>query len=423
MGRRLKREEVMTIQVLHERGLSNRAIGRQLDVDERTVRYQLKREVEGRPDGRRDKPFRAEALAGVIARWMEEAEQPDNGVNLQVLYERLVHDHDYAGSYKSVQRYVRARFPQPKLRTRRRVETPPGAQAQVDWAEFPQMRLGGEVVPLHAFHVVLSHSRMEAVVWSERADQLAWLHVHNEALCRLGGVAAVMRVDNVKTAVARGAGPWGEINKTYREYARAMRFHVDACRPRCPGDKGKVERRILGHRRGFDPSGEDWRDLAELQAYTDEAVLASARRRTCPVTGESVLASYEAERPHLAPLPMRLPQPFDLVGQRRVGLDATVRFEGRTYSVPFRHAEREVEVRGCAEVVQMWWNGEVIAEHPRHTRSRLLIEPSHYDGPGDDRVDAPVPLGKMGRRLEEIAAMVPEQRPLDLYAALAEVAR
>ncbi len=54
MGRRLKREEVMTIQVLHERGLSNRAIGRQLGVDERTVRYPLRREAEGRPDGRRD---------------------------------------------------------------------------------------------------------------------------------------------------------------------------------------------------------------------------------------------------------------------------------------------------------------------------------------------------------------------------------
>lgn len=40
----------MTIQVLHERGLSKRAIGRQLGVDERAVRYQLRREAEGRPD-------------------------------------------------------------------------------------------------------------------------------------------------------------------------------------------------------------------------------------------------------------------------------------------------------------------------------------------------------------------------------------
>jgi transposase len=411
----------MTIQVLHERGLSKRAIGRQLGVDERAVRYQLRREAEGRPDGRRDKPFRAGALADVIEHWM--AEPGRGGVNLQALYERLVDDHDYAGSYKSVQRYVRARFPKPKVRTRRRVETPPGAQAQADWAEFPRMRIGGEVIPLHAFHLVLSHSRMEAVVWSERADQLAWLHVHNEALRRLDGVAAVIRVDNVKTAVARGAGPWGEINKTYREYARTMRFHVDASRPRCPGDKGKVERRILGHRQAFDPTGEDWRDLAELQAYTDQAVLESARRRTCPVTGESVQVSYEAERRFLGPLPVSLPEPFDLVAQRRVGRDAMVRFEGRTYSVPFRYAEREIEVRGCAEQVQMWVDGQVIARHPRHTRSRLLIEPSHYDGPGDDRVRAPVPLGKMGRRLEEIAALVPEQRPLDLYAALAEVAR
>ncbi len=413
----------MTIQVLHERGLSKRAIGRQLGVDERAVRYQLRREAEGRPDGRRDKPFRAGALSGVIEQWMAEAEPGRGGVNLQVLYERLVRDYGYAGSYKSVQRYVRARFPRPKVRTRRRIETPPGAQAQADWAEFPRMRIGGAVIPLHAFHLVLSHSRMEAVVWSERADQLAWLHVHNEALRRLDGAAAVIRVDNVKTAVAKGAGPWGEINKTYREYARTLRFHIDASRPRCPGDKGKVERRILGHRQGFDPTGEDWRDLAALQAYTDQAVLESARRRTCPVTGASVWASYEAERRFLGPLPVSLPEPFDLVQQRRVGLDATVRFEGRTYSVPFRYAEREIEVRGCAEQVQMWSDGQVIAEHPRHTRSRLLIEPSHYDGPGDDRVRAPVPLGKMGRRLEEIAAMVPEQRPLDLYAALAEVAR
>jgi hypothetical protein len=71
----------------------------------------------------------------------------------------------------------------------------------------------------------------------------------------------------------------------------------------------------------------------------------------------------------------------------------------------------------------MWTEGRVVACHARHTRSRLLIDPAHYEGPGDERVEAPVPLGKMGRRLEEIAAMVPERRPLDLYAALAEVAR
>ena len=38
-------------------------------------------------------------------------------------------------------------------------------------------------------------------------------------------------------------------------------------------------------------------------------------------------------------------------------------------------------------------------------------------------VAAPVPLGAMGRRLQEILEMPVQQRPVDLYAALAEVAR
>jgi hypothetical protein len=202
-----------------------------------------------------------------------------------------------------------------------------------------------------------------------------------------------------------------------------VRFHIDAARPRTPQDKGKVERRIGVHKQGFDPRQREWDDVEELQAWTDAEVVHRAERRICPVTGESVRASYEAEKPHLGALPDFLPEPFDLVQRRRVGLDATVRFEGRTYSAPFAYAEREIEVRGCARVVQLWADGKVLAEHPRGTRSRLLIDPAHYEGPSTEGVHAPVPLGRMSRRLEEIAAMVPERRPLDLYAALAEVAR
>jgi len=74
------------------------------------------------------------------------------GVNLQALYKRLVSDYGYEGSYKSVQRYVRAHFPRPRRR-RRRVETPPGAQGQVDWGEFPRVCVGSEERSLPAFHL------------------------------------------------------------------------------------------------------------------------------------------------------------------------------------------------------------------------------------------------------------------------------
>jgi hypothetical protein len=108
---------------------------------------------------------------------------------------------------------------------------------------------------------------------------------------------------------------------------------------------------------------------------------------------------------------------------RTVQRDCTVNFEGRTYSVPFVLCGLSVEVRGCCGVVQVWHNGQLLAQHARHTQERLLIDPGHYDGEGDERVMPPVPLGKMGRRLQEILEQPVEKRPLDLYAALAEVSR
>jgi Integrase core domain len=320
-----------------------------------------------------------------------------------------------------VLRFVRARYPQPRLRPYRRVETPPGAQAQVDWGEFPGLDVGDGPQTLYAFVMVLSHARKEVLVWSRRMDQLSWHRAHNEAFRRLGGIPAVLRIDNLKTGVAKGAGPWGEINEAYLAYAKAVGFHIDACLPRSPEHKGKVENKVRYVRRRL-RLARPFAGLAELQGTTDEQLAACDARRTCPATGLTVEASWRAEQPRLRPVPL-LPEPFDLVATRPVQKDCTVSFEGRTYSVPFVLCGRQVEVRGCACAVQVWHDGQVVAEHPRHTQERLLIDPSHYDGPGDERVAPPVPLGQMGRRLQEILELPVEQRPLDLYAALAEVAR
>jgi hypothetical protein len=124
----------------------------------------------------------------------------------------------------------------------------------------------------------------------------------------------------------------------------------------------------------------------------------------------------------LAPLPI-LPEPFDIAVSRTVAVDATVGFEQRRYSVPFVWVGRRVEIRGAAGRVQILADQRVIAVHPRHTPERIVIEPGHYEGPSTATVQAPMPLGRMGRRLAAIQALPPERRPLNLYAALAEVAR
>ena len=52
-----------------------------------------------------------------------------------------------------------------------------------------------------------------------------------------------------------------------------------------------------------------------------------------------------------------------------------------------------------------------------------MIDPRHYEGEATADVLPPLPLGRMGRRLQSIAELEPQKRPIDLYAALAEVAR
>ena len=410
----------MTIKTLAAKGLSKRAIARQLDLCEGTVRYHLRRLASGASDGRARQERRAHGYRDPIDHWFTQlgAGPP----NLATLHGWLCAEHGYTGSLRSVQRFVAERYPPPPRRARRRVETPPGAQAQVDWAQFPGVVIDGECRTLHAFHMVLSHSRRDAVVWEASEDQLCWLSAHNGAFERLGGIPAVVRVDNTKTAVVRGAGAWGELNAAYRRYATTVRFHVDACAPYSPEHKGKVERSVRTQRWAHDPKRRSWASVAELQAWTDEALEHQARSRRCPATGTSVWEAWTAERPYLAPLP-KLPVPFDLVATRRVGRDALVAFEGRQYSVPFTYLGRDVEIRGGAGVVQILADAAIVAEHVRHTPSRLVIDPAHYEGPGTTQVAAPTPLGRLGRRLQELAAIPVERRPLDLYAALAEVAR
>ena len=164
---KLDREDRMTIKSLIRKGCSNRHIARLLRVSEGTVRYHRRRQAAAAIDERsRQTPLAAgyrEAIDAYLAANNEEAP-----ANVAELHAWLVAEHDYPAGLRSVQRYVRGAFPAPGRRARRRVETPPGAQAQADWASFPGVWVGGVRRDLFAFLLTLSFSRAWALVWSER---------------------------------------------------------------------------------------------------------------------------------------------------------------------------------------------------------------------------------------------------------------
>jgi transposase len=208
---KLRPEAIVCAQVLQERGRSVRGIATELGVNESTVRYRLQRLRAQAADGRQDKPEACNPYAAIIESWMErQTTAPGRPESVRALYDLLVCHHGFTGGYKSVLRYVRRRKPPPLVRPVRRVETRPGLQAQVDWVQSRPLiigEMGERPVRLQAFVMTLSHSRMWAVVWSVRQDMLPWLDCHNRAFAWLGGMPSSVRIDNLKTGVAQGAGP------------------------------------------------------------------------------------------------------------------------------------------------------------------------------------------------------------------------
>lgn len=423
---KLREKDLVCAEVLVDKSHSVREVSRRLGVAESTLRYRLKRRSPGTMDGR---SLQGEACAKheeAILSWLKEQEdragRPDS---VRSLYETLVCEHAYTGSYRSVQRYVQRRRPPPRLRPIRRVEVRPGSQAQVDWVA-PRVyvsELGGWT-PLNAFNLSLSFSRMWSVQWRLDQAQLSWLDAHNGAFRAIGGVPWSVRFDNCKTAVASKGGPWAVLNPAYHSYAEQLGFVPDACRIRMPTDKGKTERRVQDVRAGLIRSSDRFDTLEDLQRISDARIGERAQQLKCPLTDLSIDESWQLERSHLCPLPMTLPTPFDVEVQRTVPRDGLVWFEGRQYGVPFAWMGRSVRVRGCPRSVEIYAGGKHLTSYPRHTACRRLIDQDCYEGKATDRVEAPTRLGKIGQRIVLPRSWDWEapRRGVDRYALLVEQA-
>ena len=426
---RLRTDEIMVAQQMVERRVPVRQVARQLGVDESSLRYRLGRPVEA-PDGRQARPSVLDGWDGrvdaVLARFDDPRLRGEAGATVEasVLHGVLQRDYGFPGSYQAVRRYLTRRFPGAPVQAIRRVETPPGVQAQHDWFECTS-RVGGVVQPVYGLIGTLSHSRASFVWVSWGMQQLAWQTGHLALFRRYGGVPLWVRIDNLKTGVAAGAGPTAVLTPAFAIFARTCGFGVDPCRAARGSDKGKTERSVRTHRSLYaDLLVASWADLSALQAALDARSAQVQAQRRCPITGTSIAEALTAERALLQPVP-DLHELFDCVVARRVSRDCLVSFEGRRYSVPFAWVGRQVEVRGTAQEVVVWAEGQAIARHPRRTRRTLVLEAGHYDGASTRAVSAPTPLGRRARlqlaaRPHTALLPAPEAvaRPLTQYLTL-----
>ena len=137
MANHLSMAEVQTILTLHKSGHSNREIARLVGVHRETVaRYLAKAGSQNRPNappGSGDLEHHASGpesscepyQAAIIAKL-------EQGLSAQRIWQDLVQEHEFNASYYSVRRYV-TRLRKKNELPFRRMEVPPGEEAQVDF--------------------------------------------------------------------------------------------------------------------------------------------------------------------------------------------------------------------------------------------------------------------------------------------------
>ena len=403
--------EVVMILDLHRQGLTVSAIARELGVDRKTVRKCIACGLEPPVYGPR---MPRQRLIDPFVAYLRERVTAYPGLTGRRLL-RECRERGYEGEYTAVTDALRELRPARLPAFEVRFETPPGDQAQVDFAQF-QLQFTDEpavtrIVWLFSF--VLGFSRL---IWARfvlHQDMQTVLRCHMAAFDAIGGIPHEILYDRMKTAVIGEAGGSIVYNRALIDFARHYGFQPKACRPYRAKTKGKVERPFRYIREDFFLA-HSFRNLDDLNAQLRHWLDTVANPRVHATTQRVVNEAFAEEKPHLKLLPL-VPFRSLLKLERRVSHEGMVSVGGNLYSVPDATRKRVVEVHTLADEVRIFEDGALIAAHPvLEGRNQRRVAPGHRKMAriADRHRDKPILILRTG---DVVAA-----RPLDFYQAVGQ---
>jgi transposase len=371
-------------QAIHARraaGHSISAIARQLDIDRKTVRGCL-REQSWRP-------YRREAVGPTLLDehrlWLVQRAAQVN-YSARILYQELVREHGWRGSYETVKLAVRPLRAEATIAglTQRRFETAPGEQAQVDWGQL-SVRLAGVSTKIHVLVMTLGYSRRayaEGFLHERMPDLLA---AHENAFAHFGGRCETLLYDRMRTVVlgsqldAEGK-PRPRLNATFAAFAQYWGFVPRLCQPYRAQTKGKVESGVKYVKRNFAP-GRSFADLEDFNAQLAAWQAQVADLRNHGTTHQRPIERFAEEASALVPTAGQPSFLQAMVRERVVADDWLVSIDANRYSVPFGLIGKTVQVVRQGGLWVMRYRGEVVAEHAVLAgRAQLCVRPEHAPG-------------------------------------------
>jgi transposase len=302
-------------------------------------------------------------------------EELSKGLSAKRIFQDLVIEDDFPGSYDSVKRYVRKlKKKDPKVYAR--IHTAPGEEAQVDFGKAASTLKNSRWTTVWLFKMVLSYSRhsYEEAVWGQ--DVETFIRCHEHAFEYFGGVPTIIKLDNLKSGVLVANLYEPEINPAYAAFAKHAGFIPLPCKPRMPHHKGKVESGV-GYTKNNALKGLRFYSLEAQNAHLRHWNRTWARTRIHGTTKRQVLALFnEIERRTLKPLPENAFEYFR-IAIRTVHMDGHIEVDRAYYSVPHRFVGQRLTIHYNALWVKVFYKNERIAFHRKSDPGRFTTDKNH----------------------------------------------
>ena len=297
-----------------------------------------------------------------VKQWVEQ------GIQATTIYEALVTQFGFAGSYSSVRRRVRKiRAAAPKATCV--LDFAPAEAAQVDFGKGPTITdvFTGAVLKTWIFVMTLCFSRhMYAEIVTDQKVE-TWLACHRRAFEFFNGVVAKLIIDNPKCAITRACYTDPDVQRSYGELAEGYGFLISPCPVADPQKKGRVESGVKYVKNGFVPLRR-FRSLTDANEQLTRWVLQIAGNRIHGTTRQKPLAMFaETEKHFLKPLP---DVPVQIATWTTVKLHGNchVQFEQAYYSAPFRLVHQQLWLKATDTSVKLYHELKLVAAHPRLKR-------------------------------------------------------
>jgi transposase len=388
----LKVSEQQNLLSLHERGWSKRRIARELGLDRATVRKYLAgisksatphTGSEGLvgPKPATDPHTGSGGIGGpasLCEPWRDEIGQAiKRGLSIQRIYQDLVTERQFAGSYYAVRRFVlRTLGPEEELPFRR-MECGPGQELQVDFGQGAWVIEEGKRRRPHLFRAILSHSRKgySEVVWRQTTE--SFIRCLENAFRHFGGVTVSVVVDNLKAAVVQADWYDPDLNPKLEEFAQHYGTVILPTKPATPRHKGKVEAGVK-YAQNNAVAGRTFGSLDEQNLFLADWERTVADTRIHGTTRQQVGKLFAtAERPALLPLPPMVFPVFE-EAMRTVHRDGYIEFRQAFYSVPPEYVGRKIWVRRETRLIRLYNNRrEQIALHSQAQPGQFTTDPIH----------------------------------------------